>query len=111
MRRAVVYRNKEVAGTLTENNDKKYIFRYDDAYFNDTDKSPVSLTLAKSKQAYESDVLFPFFSSLLSEGANKKLQCRYLKIDERDSFGLLLATARFDTIGAISIQPLKQEDN
>ncbi|MEE1119243.1 MAG: phosphatidylinositol kinase, partial [Bacteroidales bacterium] len=32
--------------------------------------------------------------------------CRTLKIDENDSFGLLLATAKYDTIGAITIQEL-----
>ena len=47
-----------------------------------------------------------FFYNMLSEGANKALQCASLKIDETDSFGLLLATAKHDTIGAITIEAL-----
>ena len=41
---------------------------------------------------------------MLSEGVNRKLQSRQLKIDENDYFGLLVATAQFDTIGAISVK-------
>ena len=29
-----------------------------------------------------------------------------LKIDKKDSFGLLLATAKYDTIGAITIEKI-----
>ena len=43
---------------------------------------------------------------MLSEGANKALQCLTLKIDENDAFGLLLATADNDTIGAITVKQL-----
>jgi serine/threonine-protein kinase HipA len=43
---------------------------------------------------------------MLSEGANRKLQCIQLRIDEEDNFGLLLATAQFDTIGAITVKPM-----
>jgi serine/threonine-protein kinase HipA len=45
---------------------------------------------------------------MLSEGVNRQLQCRTLKIDENDDFGLLLATAQFDTIGAVTVKPVKQ---
>jgi len=51
--------------------------------------------------------LFPFFSNMLSEGVNRKLQSTQLRIDEQDSFGLLLATAQSDTIGAITIKPVQ----
>jgi HipA-like protein len=43
---------------------------------------------------------------MLSEGVNRKLQCRLLKIDEDDNFGLLMATAQYDTIGAITVKTL-----
>jgi serine/threonine-protein kinase HipA len=43
---------------------------------------------------------------MLSEGVNRKLQCTQLRIDETDNFGLLLATAQFDTIGAITVKPM-----
>ena len=43
---------------------------------------------------------------MLSEGVNKRLQSIQLKIDEEDYFGLLMATAQYDTIGAISVKPI-----
>jgi HipA-like protein len=106
MREAIVFRNKELIGILTEKSRQNYIFRYEDNWFKDTQKPPVSLTMPKTKQAYESDTLFPFFVNMLSEGANKELQCRHLHIDENDSFGLLLATAQWETIGAITVKPM-----
>jgi serine/threonine-protein kinase HipA len=57
-------------------------------------------------EAYESDYLFPFFFNMLSEGANRKLQSQLLHIDEYDDFGILLATAQTDTIGAVTIKPI-----
>lgn len=47
-----------------------------------------------------SDTLFPLFCDMLAEGANKAYQCRMLKMDEDDAFGLPLATRHADTIGA-----------
>src|SRR5687767_15725328 len=104
MKEAIVYRNNEPAGRLKLANDGTYVFRYDDAYFFDTKKPSISLTLPKKKQEYESKILFPFFFNMLSEGVNKRLQCRQLQIDESDNFSLLLATAGTDTIGAVTVK-------
>jgi len=101
-----IYRNGILAGTLKEENRKHYIFRYDDNYFNDSNKPPISLTLPKTQQEYSSSYLFPFFFNMLSEGVNRKLQSTQLKIDEDDNFGLLGATAQHDTIGAITVKPI-----
>ncbi len=109
MRTAEVYRNGELAGILTQGSREHYIFRYDDTYYSNASLPPISLTLLKNQQEYEANHLFPFFFNMLSEGANRKLQCRQLKIDESDYFGLLLATANCDTIGAITIKPIKTE--
>src|ERR1700681_1624343 len=106
MRSVEVYRNQELTGILTEENTNSYSFRYDDSYFADPAKPAVSITLPKSKQQYSADHLFPFFSNMLSEGVNRRLQSRSLKIDEEDDFGLLAATARYDTIGAITVNPI-----
>jgi HipA-like protein len=105
MRKLNVYRNGEPVGELTEQSRELYIFRYTDAWFADASKPAVSLTLPKVQKEYRSDHLFPFFFNLLSEGANRKLQSRALKIDENDDFGLLAATATFDTIGSITVKP------
>ena len=107
MRSAEVYYNGELAGVLTEETRNKYRFRYDDAWFVNDNKPPVSLTMPKSSQEYESEYLFPFFFNMLSEGFNRNLQSRLLRIDENDSFGLLLATAQYDTIGAITIKAVE----
>lgn len=109
MRKAEVYRNGILAGTLLEENRNSYIFRYDSAYFKDEKQPAISLTIPKSKQQYHSKYLFPFFFNMLSEGMNRKLQSIQLKIDKKDNFGLLLATARFDTIGAITIKPVIEQ--
>ncbi len=110
MRQAAVYRNRELAGVLTENDaqtGKGYTFRYDDAYFADPHKYAISLTLPKTQQEYQSENVFPFFSNLITEGANLSLQSRYLKIDKRDVLGLLLATTEHDSIGNITIKEIK----
>ena len=106
MRQALVFSNKILAGTLTETNDRHYVFQYDEDYLLGADCRAISLSFPKRKEAYVSKDLFPFFFNMLSEGSNKALQCRTLKIDEADVFGLLLATAMHDTIGAITIQAL-----
>lgn len=105
MRKAKVYRNEELIGYLIEEDRENYVFKYNDAWLIDKNKPPVSLTLPKNPQEYRSKYLFPFFFNMLSEGDNKDLQTRQLKIDPNDNFGLLLATAQYDTLGAITIKP------
>ncbi|HOY31236.1 MAG TPA: HipA N-terminal domain-containing protein [Bacteroidales bacterium] len=107
MRKVEVYRNNDLAGLLIEESKQSYLFRYDDIYYSDKAKPAISLTMPKIQQEYKSKTLFPFFFNMLSEGANKKLQCTRLKIDPEDSFGLLAATSTIDTIGAITIKPIK----
>jgi serine/threonine-protein kinase HipA len=107
MRTLEIYRNGILAGLLIEENRKQYIFRYDEKYFLDDNNPAISLTLPKSQKEYRSEFLFPFFFNMLSEGVNRKLQSIQLRIDEEDHFGLLSATAEYDTIGAITVKPIK----
>lgn len=109
MRKAKVYRHGQLAGILIQYNAEKYEFRYTDDWFSNENLPSISLTLPKTKQTHKADHLFPFFFNMLSEGVNKKLQCRRLKIDENDHFGLLLATANKDTIGAVTVKPVESE--
>lgn len=111
MRSAEVYRNNQLIGILSKLVDNTYQFRYNDDWYYNNDLPPVSLTMPKSKQLYISDQLFPFFFNMLSEGVNRKVQSRKLKIDEKDHFSILLATASTDTIGAIRIVPINQTTN
>lgn len=108
MRQAKVYNNNILAGILTETNDGDFVFHYTNVYFFNTLLPPVSVTLPKTKQNHRSPILFPFFFNMISEGANKRLQSRFLKIDENDYFGLLLKTASNETIGAVTV---KEESN
>jgi serine/threonine-protein kinase HipA len=105
MRQAKVFYNHRYAGTLTENDDRTYHFRYADDYFKDQSTYPVSLTLPKTKQEHTCAVLFPFFFNMLSEGVNKHLQCQAFRIDENDYFSLLTTTAQFETIGPVTVIP------
>lgn len=107
MRAMEIYRNGMLAGILTEENRKQYVFTYDDSYYHNPTCPAVSLTLPKTQKEYRSDYLFPFFFNMLSEGVNRKLQSTQLRIDEEDHFGLLLATAQYDTIGAITVKSIK----
>ena len=102
--KGAVYNNGELAGYLEKDATGKYIFSYEDAYFGRKESPSISLTLPKTQQTYQSDTMFAFFHGLLSEGVNKDIQCRLLKIDERDDFTRLLQTAGDDTIGAITIK-------
>ena len=104
MRRAEVYTNGVFAGLLTETDDAKYIFKYDDVFLVNPTTKAISLTLPKRSEPFVANESFPYFFNMLSEGANKALQCMTLKIDENDAFGLLLATASNDTIGSVTIK-------
>jgi len=99
----IVFVNDEEAGNISYRH-SQYIFKYIDDYFNDSQKKAISVTLPKTQQEYKSKTLFPFFFNMLSEGVNRKLQCRQLQIDENDYFGLLLATGGTETIGAVSVK-------
>ena len=107
MRAAEIYRKGSLAGVLTEENRNHYVFIYDDNYYNDAAKPAISLTLPKTQKEYFSEFLFPCFFNMLSEGINKKLQNNQLRIDEEDNFGLLMATAQLDTVGAVTVKPIK----
>ena len=106
MRQAIVYMCETAAGILTEENQESYLFEYQNDYFLNSAMPDICLSLSKKRQNYKSKYLFPFFYNLLSEGANRSMQCSRLKIDEKDHFGLLLATATEDTIGAVTLKPV-----
>lgn len=92
------------AGILTEMTPGAgYTFSYVPEYLS-ADLPPVSVTLPKRVEAFESDSLFPFFSNMIPEGANRGVICRALRIDEKDFFGILSAMADRDFIGAVNIR-------
>lgn len=109
MRALAVYYNDIEAGILTEKYPGAYYtFQYLEEYLQ-SKMPPVSATLPKQSTAYNSEYLFPFFSNMLPEGANRRVICRTLRIDENDYFGLLEAMAGKDFIGAVNVRKINDD--
>jgi len=100
-RLAEVYYNGLLAGLLTETDDLRYLFEYDSGYL--AQGTPLAFRLPLRTEAFESDTLFPFFENLASEGWMKHMQSIRLKIDERDTFGLLIRNGD-DLVGAVTLK-------
>ena len=103
MRQCKVFIHDVEAGVLQETDERQYIFTYNNRY----DGVPICLAMPVRTEAYRSDYLFPYFFNMLSEGANRQTQSMLLHIDENDDFGILLATAQEDTIGAVTVKPMQ----
>ena len=103
MRKAVILFKDQEAGTLIQHDDASFTFRYYDSWIADISKQAISLTLPKIKQEFHSKFLFPFFYNMLPEGSNKLVVCKYNRIDLDDYFGLLMITAKEDSIGAVRV--------
>ena len=109
MRQAkIVYKDSE-AGILTQHDDGAFTFRYNDSWITDSTKPGISLTLPKNKQEYHSKYLFPCFYNMLPEGSNKQVVCKLNRIDQDDYFGLLMITAKNDSIGAVRILKIENQ--
>jgi len=105
MQEANVFRNNIIIGILsksTKNNEYKFIYKK--KYLLQSDSVPISVNLPLREEAFTSNILFPFFFNLLSEGQIKNIQCRQLQIDEDDHFTRLLKTTQQNTIGAITLR-------
>ena len=102
MRQCKVLVHDIEAGILQETDELQYIFIYNNGYGG----APVCLAMPVREEPYRSDHLFPYFFNMLSEGANRETQSQLLHIDENDDFGILLATAQEDTIGAVTVKPI-----
>ena len=106
MRQVEVLYKKEAAGLLTQLDNGSFVFKYHNFWFYDTNKPAISLTLPKTQQEYKSKFLFPFFYNMLPEGSNKQTVCFENRVDIKDEFGILITTAKYDTIGAVTIKKI-----
>ena len=104
MRTVEVYADNIHAGRLTERARNDYEFAYDALYLADPQLPPISLTLPKRSEPYRSKRIFPFFTNLLPEGANRKAMCVAHKVDEKDFFGMLEMICYLDCIGTITLR-------
>lgn len=100
-RQADVFYRGRLAGRLTELPEGGYRFIYDQAYLCDGDA--IALTLPLQAEVFESPALFPFFAGLVPEGWYLHIVSPTIKVDEHDTFGLLIKTCG-DCIGAVSVQ-------
>ncbi len=87
---------------MQETDDRQYVFTYNGDYTGE----PICLAMPVRQEPYCSDYLFPYFFNMLSEGANRQIQSLVHHIDETDDFGIMLATAGYDTIGSVTVKPL-----
>ena len=102
MRKCKVYVNDIEAGILTETDARRYVFAYHEDYHGE----PVCLAMPVTNKPYHTDHLFPYFFNMLSEGSNRQVQSMLHHIDENDDFGIMIATAQHDTIGAVTVKPM-----
>lgn len=107
-RQGHVFANGELAGMLTQykgtNGNEWYSFEYNTEYINQG-RPPIGYHFALTHTPYKHDVLYPFFTNLVSEGWVRVFQANKSRLDKRDDFGLLLANGG-DLIGAISVKPV-----
>ena len=96
-----------LAGTLSET-ESGYRFKYHAEYL-ENDPLPVSLTLPIREEAYESNVLFPFFDGLIPEGWLLNAVSHRFGIPEKDRFGILLRACH-DPIGNVSLTVPGEEE-
>ncbi len=101
----VFYRNR-LAGRLTELPEGGYRFVYDQEYLRDGE--PISLTLPLQAEPFESQTLFPFFAGLVPEGWYLHIVSPTIKVDEQDTFGLLIKTCG-DCIGVVSAREVTDD--
>lgn len=106
MRSATILFKNERAGELRQLDDGTFEFQYTDLWVYTPSKPAISLTLPKTCEIYRSTYLFPFFYNMLPEGSNKEVVCFNQRIDEDDDFGILMATAYSDTIGAVRVMKI-----
>ena len=93
-----VYMFDVLAGVLSEQADH-FSFVYDDNYRG----KALSFSLPTKQKQHISKTLHPFFESLAPEGWLRQRYGAFQQIDEKDSFGFLLANGR-DLLGAITLK-------
>ena len=107
-REGKVFVKNEPAGIVWQDEDG-YGFAYDEVYLNRTDAVPVSLTLPLTSEPHHSQNMIPFFDGLIPEGWLLDITTKNWKLDARDRMGLLLAACK-DCIGAVSVEPISQNE-
>jgi len=109
MRKAAIYYKDILAGTLTETDEGEYVFQYEEKYLKEHPKQFLTFMMPVSTKPYIDKRLFPFFEGLIPEGWLLNIASNNWKINQNDRMGLLLACCQ-NCIGAVSVQPIPQEN-
>ncbi|MGG7036440.1 MAG: HipA N-terminal domain-containing protein [Flavobacterium sp.] len=109
MRKAAIYYKDLLAGILTETDEGEYTFQYEEKYIKEYPKQFLTFTMPVSPKPYTDKRLFPFFEGLIPEGWLLDIASKNWKINQNDRMGLLLACCQ-NCIGAVSVQPIPQEN-
>ncbi len=109
MRQGKVYYKAIEAGILTETDDGEYLFQYHADYVSAYPNQFITFSMPVSNQEYRDKRLFPFFEGLIPEGWLLEIASENWKINRNDRMGLLLACCR-NCIGAVSVEPMRSED-
>ena len=106
MRQATIFYKGEEAGILEQHDEGSFTFRYLEAWLANPANPSISLTLDRNQREYHAEYLFPFFYNMLPEGTNRQSVCKANRLDPDDYFGILMATAQFDTVGAVTVKKI-----
>jgi serine/threonine-protein kinase HipA len=109
MRKAAIYYKDELAGVLTETDEGDYTFRYNETYVTKYPHQFITFTMPVMAAPFKDRRLFPFFEGLIPEGWLLDIASKSWKINQNDRMGLLLACCG-NCIGAVSVQPINEED-
>lgn len=98
MRKAEVYQQAVLAGTLDELGGDRWRFTYAEGYSGE----PVSLTMPVAQTIHEFDRFPPAFEGLLPEGIQLEAMLRRYKLDRTDLFGQLIVVGQ-DLVGSLTV--------
>ncbi len=110
MRQAIIKYNNINAGVLTELDSGDYEFVYDELYIQNHPQLFITFQMPVTSRPYMSKRLFPFFDGLIPEGWLLNIASESWRINKNDRMGLLLACCQ-NTIGAVSVHPVKANDD
>lgn len=107
-KRGKVFYQNLFAGIIKED-ENGISFAYYKEYLSNKDAKPISLILPLREKEYTSKNMLPFFDGLIPEGWLLDIAQTNWKINPRDRMELLLTFCK-DTIGAVSVERVSEEN-
>jgi serine/threonine-protein kinase HipA len=110
MRKGKVYYKDIFAGIISESSQGEFVFQYDENYILLHSTAFLTFTMPVIHKPFMDNRLFPVFDGLIPEGWLLEIASNNWKLDKNDRMGLLLSCCQ-NCIGAISILPIKQNED